>query len=276
MGGGGILAGGARRLARIGVHAAFPLRCWQCDTLYAPRETGRHAVQAATPSPFGRLMDAFLCPRCIGGYAPVRHPLCPGCGQPYRTDQGIDHLCADCTADPPAFEAARAAGIYGQPLKTLIHHFKYQGRAELARPFGKLLWDALIRFYDPRMIDLILPVPLHWFRRIRRGFNQSALLLREWGRFADDAGIPMTSIANTRHLLIRRRRTPAQTGLGKHQRRANLKGAFSASSADIVHGKRVLLVDDVLTTGVTAAECAKALKSAGADAVQVLTLARAV
>ncbi len=272
----GLLTRWTVRLTRIGVHAAFPLRCWQCDSLYAPLEKDLGAVEAAAPSSFGWLMNAFVCPHCASGYAPVRPPLCHACGQPYRTDQGIDHLCADCLSNPMTYTTARAAGLYAPPLKTLIHQFKYQGRCELARPLGRLLWDALMRFYDPQQIDLIVPVPLHWFRLFRRGFNQAALLVRDWRQFAADAGMPWKPRVITHHLMNRRRRTPAQTGLGKRQRRANLKDAFVVPQTDSVNGKRVLLVDDVLTTGATAVECTKALKSAGADTVQVLTLARAV
>jgi ComF family protein len=276
MGGAGLLARGASRLARIGIHATFPLRCWQCDSLYASRNAGIGVAEGGETFAFGRLMDAYLCPHCAESHTPVRHPLCPACGRPYRTDQGIDHLCPDCLENPMAFDAARAAGIYDQPLKTLIHQYKYQGRVELARPFGKMLWNALLRFYDPREFDLIIPVPLHWFRRFRRGFNQAALLVRNWRRYATDAGMRWRSGAVAPHLLSRRRRTSAQTGFGRRQRAANLKDAFTVLRPDDVRYKRILLVDDVLTTGATAVECAKTLVSAGADVVKVLTLGRAV
>jgi ComF family protein len=275
MGRSGLLARGASRLSRIGVHAVFPLRCWQCNVLYAARDEGVPMAQATGALSFGRLMDLYLCPRCAGGYAAVRHPLCPACGRLYGTDQGVDHLCDDCLAHPKAFEAARAAGVYAQPLKTLIHQYKYKGRAELARPLGRLLWDALLRFYDPREFDVIIPVPLHWFRRFRRGFNQADLLVRQWWQYAAHAGIAWKPDAVAPHLLSRRRRTPAQSGLGRRQRLTNLKKAFSVPRADRVRAKRVLLVDDVMTTGTTVAECTKVLMSAGAEGVKVLTLARA-
>lgn len=276
MGRSGLLARGASRLSRIGVHAVFPLRCWHCNALYAAQGQGVPMTQEAGPLSFGRLMDVYLCPGCAGGYTAIRHPLCPACGRPYGTDQGVDHLCADCLEKPMAFEAARAAGVYAQPLKTLIHQYKYKGRVELARPLGRLLWDALLGFYDPRGFDLIIPVPLHWFRRFRRGFNQADLLVRQWWRYAADAGIVWKPNPVVPHLLSRRRRTPAQTGLGKRQRVTNLKNAFIVPRGDLVRGKRVLLVDDVMTTGTTVVECTKALMSAGADGVKVLTLAQAV
>lgn len=274
MGGAGLLARGASRLAHIGVHAAFPLRCWQCDSLYDSRNAGRDAGEGGEPFSFGRLMGAYLCADCAWSHQPVRHPLCLACGRPYGTEQGVDHVCPDCLANPMAFEAARAAGVYDQPLKTLIHQYKYQGRTELARPFGRMLWNALLRFYDPREFDVIIPVPLHWFRRFRRGFNQAALLVRHWHQYAAEGGMRWRPCAVAPHLMSRRRRTSAQTGLGRRQRAANLKDAFIVRHPDAVHGQRILLVDDVLTTGTTAVECTKALMSAGADVVKILTLAR--
>ena len=276
MRGGERLAGETRRLARIGIDATFPLRCWHCESLYRPQAVDLHlAVDEGTIS-FGKLMASYLCQSCIAGYAPLQHPMCPRCGRPFRTDHAVDHTCPDCHGREMFFEASRAAGDFEEPLKTLIHQYKYQGRTELARPFGQLLWDALMRFYDPWTFDAVIPVPLHWYRRYRRGFNQAALLLREWERLAADAGLHWNRHWVLHHVLARRRRTAAQTGLGKEERAANLKGAFIVRCADAVEGKRLLLIDDVLTTGATVAECARALMNAGASVVSVLTLARAV
>jgi len=262
MGGCGLLNEGVSRIARVGVNAVFPLRCWQCASLYVSDKSDGHQDHEDTVISFDRLMTTCLC-------------LCSACGRPFRTDHGVDHSCPDCQADPPAFEMARAAGIYDFPFKTLIHHYKYQGRAELARPFGKLLWSALMRCYDPLEFDRIIPVPLHWYRRFRRGFNQAVLLLKDWRRYAEADGLPWDHRLISTHVLVRRRRTLAQARLGKDERAANLKDAFNVSRREDVKGRRILLVDDVLTTGVTAAECAKALIHAGAAVVKVLTLARA-
>ncbi len=276
MGGGKLLVKGVNRLVRIGVDAVFPLRCWQCEALYRPLENVAHPVQSKAQISFGRLMAPYICPDCAGRFTPVDHPLCPDCGRPYQTDHGVDHTCPECLRHPMAFTAARAAGAYDQPLKTLIHHYKYQGRTELALPFGKLLWRTLVHHYDPMVFDLIIPVPLHWYRRYRRGFNQAALLLRNWPRYAADAGVSLNAGRIADHVLVRRRPTSAQPGLDKHARAENQRGAFVVPRGKPIDGRHILLVDDVLTTGATAAECSKALLEAGAAAVDVLTLARAV
>ena len=270
------LVGETRRLARIGIDATFPLRCRLCESLYRPKAVDLHRVEVEETISFGKLMAPYLCRSCAVGYVPFQHPMCPRCGRPFGTEHAVDHTCPDCLDREMVYEASRAAGAFEEPLKTLIHQYKYQGRTELARPFGRLLWDALMRFYDPLAFDAMIPVPLHWYRRYRRGFNQAALLLREWQRHATDAGIHWNRHKVLQHALVRRRRTAAQTGLGKEERETNLKGAFIVRCAELVEGKRLLLIDDVLTTGATVAECARALMNAGAAAVKVLTLARAV
>ncbi len=276
MSGGEILIGGLKRLARIGVNAAFPLRCWQCEAFYLPQGTDAHQVDDEETIAIGRWVAPYLCKNCASGIRSIHHPLCPACGRPFKTDHGVDHHCHDCFGQAPAFDAARAAVAFDEPVKTLVHHYKYQGRTELARPLGKVLWNALIRFYDPQEFDLVVPVPLHWYRRYRRGFNQAAVLLQDWRQYAADGGIQWNSDRITNRVLVRKRRTSAQIGLGKRARAANLKGAFMAPNSEEIDNKRILLVDDVLTTGATVVACATALKHAGAAAVKVLTIARAI
>jgi ComF family protein len=271
-----LLFSGKNQIARIGIDAAFPLRCWQCERLYHQEDTEQNgAAQGGGRRP-GQLMAEYLCPECAGRFEPIESPLCSKCGRPFGTEHGVDHECPDCLERPFGFAAARAAALYLPPLKTLVHHYKYQGRTQLAYPFGQLLWNALKRFYDLNTLDLIIPVPLHWFRRYRRGFNQAALLLRHWHELARKQGLDLNREMVSTKILVRRKHTLAQAGLGKQERRANLKGAFTVPQPKAVEGKRILLVDDVLTTGATVAECTKALRDSGAASVNVLALARAV
>lgn len=267
-----------RRFLTICTDAVFPTRCWQCERMYfrqnrEPTETDgeRGAYQA-----FGALMADYLCPQCTAFFEPIQSPLCPRCGRPFTTRHGVDHLCPDCRNNTSGFDAARASGVFDHALKTIIHHYKYQGRTELVHPMGRLLWETLHRFFDLNAFDLVLPVPLYWFRQYRRGFNQASLLVRQWKKLADAQGAVFNPSMLSENVLIRRRHTASQTGLGRQHRCANLKDAFAVRSRKDVQGKRILLVDDVLTTGATADACATALKSAGAVSVKVLTLARTV
>jgi ComF family protein len=161
------------------------------------------------------------------------------------------------------FDAAYSFGFYEGELRELVHLFKYGRVQTLAKPLGRLLALALPR---EESFDVIVPMPLHWRKRWQRGFNQSALLAHEMSRRTH---IPV------KNALRRVRFTATQAGLTNAKRRQNVSGAFRAKRERALDGQRVLLVDDVMTTGATAASCARALKIAGARQVTLLTLARA-
>ncbi len=216
------------------------------ETLFEPRCTACDAP--GTP----------FCGRCALGLEPVGSPMCARCGLPFP-DAGADRLCAVCVRRPPAFARARAAYLYGGPLEEAIQRMKYGRRPELAADLARLLRATL-----PPPADLVVPVPLHPRRLAERGFNPAVLLFRPWAR---DLRLPFAP-----RLLRRLRPTPAQAGLGLVERRRNVRGAFAARRR--VDGLRLVLVDDVMTTGSTAHACAVALRRAGARSVVVLTLAR--
>jgi ComF family protein len=167
-----------------------------------------------------------------------------------------------CRRGLRGFDAAYSFGSYEGTLRELIHLFKYGRIRTLAGPLGRMIASAVPR---DRVFDAVVPVPLHWRRRLDRGFNQSELLARAVAR---RYGLGVTNAAR------RRRATPAQAGLSNAGRRTNVAGAFTVKRPRAVAGCRVLLVDDVMTTGATAGACAAALRRAGATYVALLTLAR--
>jgi len=168
--------------------------------------------------------------------------------------------CGLCRAGLTGFDAAFSFGSFEDELRELIHLLKYGRVRTLARPLGNLLALALPH---TEQFDVVVPIPMHWLRRWRRGFNQAELLANEIGR---RASVPVC------RLVRRVKATGPQAGLTNAKRRANVAGAFRVVAP--AAGKRILLVDDVLTTGATAAACAAALKRAGAKRVAVLTVAR--
>jgi ComF family protein len=208
-----------------------------------------------------------ICSACHESLKAIDSPLCVVCGIPF-IGAGEDHTCGGCITSQHHVEAARAAVVYEGASRDLIHAFKYRNKTHLRRPLALLTIERLSGFVALRAPDLLIPVPLHRRRLRSRGFNQ-AVLLGEL--YSTHWRIPLD-----RHNLRRTRWTEPQVNLSAGDRRANVRGAFSIRNPDLVRGRRVLLVDDVLTTGSTVEECALVLKSAGAVEVIVVTVARAI
>ena len=187
--------------------------------------------------------------------------FCASCRTPFQNAFPLDAegRCALCRSGLRGFDAAYSFGAYEGVLRELIHLYKYGKVRTLARPLSGLLAQALPR---DEAFDAAVPVPLYWRRRLQRGFNQAELLARGLSR---RTGIPVVKA------LGRVRPTPTQAGLSNSARRQNVVKAFRARS---VPGQRILLIDDVMTTGATATSCALALKQAGARRVALLTVAR--
>ncbi len=177
-------------------------------------------------------------------------------------------MCGNCSTDNPSFDSARGAYAYEGAISNLIHAFKYQNKTHLRRPLAQLTTVALPQLTATSGHDLVLPVPLHRRKLSRRGFNQAVLLGEIIARHA---GLPFD-----RHNLRRIRWTEPQINLKADERRTNVKGAFEVSTPHLVEGLRILLIDDVFTTGSTVEECSRVLKKAGAAAVDVITVARAL
>ena len=225
---------------------------------------------------FEILMSPFICADCSGTYMAVESPMCSTCGIVFKSREGEDHDCGECLNAPKRFGIARSAGMYDKVLMAAIHCFKYKEKIQLARPLGVLLFMAFSRYWNKGNINLIVPIPLHNRKLRSRGFNPSFLLVNEWNFFTKALNGALSVIPVAEDVLVRKRWTEPQTGLGRKDRLQNIKNAFDVSDYSKVKGKKILLVDDVYTTGATANECAKVLMRAGAANVDVLTLARAM
>jgi ComF family protein len=238
----------ARRLGLGLLDAILPPHCLTCEAAVERQGT--------------------LCGDCFRGLHRVTAPFCARCGVPFLHlgQGGPGGLCPGCLAHPPSFGAARAALRYDSASQKLILPFKHADRPELAGPLAAHMARAggalLAR------CDLVAPVPLHWRRLFARRYNQAALLAQRLARGAGRPCIP--------DLLRRRRATPALGDRGAAERAALLDGAFAIrpGAARRVLGRRVLLVDDVMTSGATAEACTRVLLAAGAAAVDVLAAAR--
>ncbi len=209
-----------------------------------------------------------LCAACWSKLSFIAPPYCERLGIPFPFDPGPGVLSMEAIADPPAYARARAAVRFDETARTLVHALKYADRLDLAPIMGR--WMAHAGRDLTREADLLVPVPLHWRRQWARRFNQSALLAEVVGKASE------TPVS---HGALRRvKATPQQVGLARTERARNVQGAFAVRpDARIeVAGRRLVLVDDVLTTSATLEACTRTLMRAGAAAVDVLVFARVV
>lgn len=222
-----------------------------------------------------RLGSPYLCDRCIAAFEPVPLPVCRVCGSPTPVEHVDAHahqeyrsLCMTCRHQNEFhFTSARAAGVFDGALRLAIHRLKYEDREGLGRLLGGWARRAGGKTIMPATPpDIVVPVPLHWTRARERGFNQSLLIAEG---FVGDLAWPIIPSA-----LRRTRRTRPQVDLDASKRGANVAGAFAVTNPRLVEGRRVMLVDDVLTTLHTVNECARVLVEAGATEVYVVAVAR--
>ncbi|GHU02633.1 phosphoribosyltransferase [Alphaproteobacteria bacterium] len=230
-----------RKAFTKGLCAILPWRCPGCGAL--------------TSAP------QVLCEDCIAGVLFLRGPFCPKCGNPGDSAE----VCPRCRAKRPPFAALRSAAEYDGTARKMILQFKHADRTDLAPVLA--LWLAVAGRDLLADLDALVAVPMHPLRRLKRKYNQAALLAESLGR--------LTGIPRLHGSLARVRATASQGRKGRVSRRANVAGAFCVPDPSRVKGLSVGLIDDVLTTGATAAECARALRRAGARRVVVLTVARA-
>ncbi|WP_051048839.1 ComF family protein [Rhodopseudomonas sp. B29] len=209
-----------------------------------------------------------VCAACWAQLSFIAPPYCDRLGIPFVYDPGPGMLSMQAIADPPAYARARAAVRYDDIAKTLVHGLKFHDRTDLAPTMGQWMAHAGKPLLDEA--DVLVPVPLHWRRGFSRRYNQSGALARAIGK---QTGLPVAVEA-----LRRIRPTAHQIGLSRSERAANVQGAFkvAADRKHVIQGRRVVLIDDVLTSGATVDACARALLRAKAASVDVLVFARVV
>jgi len=210
----------------------------------------------------------FLCPDCARFLFRVGAAVCEKCGRRLPGEITPPIICGACVTSPLAFDRARSSLLLEGTGQDFVAAFKYGESPHLAEPAGRWMKDAGDTYYRWSDYDLIVPVPLHHRKKRERGFNQSELLGRRLSR--------LTGIAFSRRKLIRCRYTRTQTRLNPKERKMNVRGAFRVSDGKYFGRKKLLLIDDVYTTGATVNECSLTLKKAGASRVDILTLARAI
>ena len=229
----------------------YPDRCFVCSVAIARRQ------------------DCGICSVCWNKALALRinPPRCSSCGLPFQSfDDDSEHLCGNCILRVPPYSGARSFGYYTAELSSVIRELKFNGRRNTVRLLAPLLAGTFLMNWNREDFDALVPVPLHPRRRRERGYNQSELLTRCVAR---QLTLPCCEG------LARVRPTAPQVGLTDSQRQENVRNAFRCCNAGQISGRRILLVDDVMTTGATVASAAQALLDGGALRVSVLTVARA-
>lgn len=206
---------------------------------------------------------AYLCPKCIDSITLIEPPVCSKCGTPCQA-----FLCDECYHREYAFERARSAGVFDGALREAIHALKYRSYEAVAEPLAEIMARAFAGTGLARYADVLVPIPIHASRLLEHGFNHSELLAHLLSR---RIGVPVEP-----DVLRKVRKTAQQVDLPREERALNIQGSFAAERSDRIAGKRVLLIDDVFTTGSTLNEAAHVLIAAGAEEVRAYTLARSL
>lgn len=210
-----------------------------------------------------RADESYLCPECIEKIDVIELPYCRKCGIPCDPNR---NLCGNCQEREYQFDSARSVGVFEDVLREAIHALKYGNHAMMAEPLGELMARHYPKTYLEHSVDFAIPIPIHRSRLVERGFNQSLELARV---FCRQVSLPLDT-----GVLVKNRKTLDQIDLPEERRFENMEGCFTVRNPEAVSGRRILLVDDVLTTGATINEAARTLRAAGAREVHGYTLAR--
>jgi ComF family protein len=271
----------AKKLSLFMTYLFFPLKCLKCQkiipfaNLNSLSEPGDRHHACGHPS--FKLFDTFFCSDCINkNLENFERPFCKGCGKKFdyiEYSGNENHFCSECLKAPGQIGRVRAGARYSGVVKESIHYFKYQKKLGLAEPLETIIFSGYHKYFSTSEIDVILPVPLHDSKLRQRGFNQSFLVVKNFKKILQKNNTS-SQVEIDLYSLKRVRKTDPQIHFSAEQRKENVKNAFQVMNPDRIRNKKILLVDDVYTTGATSTEAVSELLKAGALTVDVLVIAR--
>jgi len=251
----------------------FPLKCLKCQKIILKTDQNNQADNNVSKDFSINLFGKYFCKDCILlKYEPFEPPFCERCGKKFEHKFIKNHLCEDCLQSSHNVRKVRAGARYSGIVKESIQFFKYQKKLALAEPLEKVIFSGFLKYFIPFENDVIMPVPLHISKLKQRGFNQAFLVVKNFEKMLKKNNISLTLNIDL-YSMKRIKKTNPQTNLSAQQRKENIKDAFKIVNIEKIKNKRILLVDDVYTTGATSAEAALTLLDAGALTVDVLVIA---
>ncbi|MCK5098555.1 MAG: ComF family protein [Desulfobacteraceae bacterium] len=268
----------------------FPLKCLKCQKIINKQinkykqnnKTGflpGYPLDYLAEQSFSEnLFRNFFCSDCITlSYEPFIPPFCKRCGKKFEYieyKQTENHFCEDCLKTSNGIGKVRAGAHYSGIVKKSIQYFKYQKKLSLAKPLERIIFKGFTQYFNPSEVDILMPVPLHISKLKQRGFNQAFLVVKNFKKIMRKKNIA-SQLEVDLYSLKRVKKTDPQTNFSAEQRKENVKNAFKVMNREKIKNKKILIVDDVYTTGATSTEAAFELLSAGAASVDVLVIARA-
>ena len=257
----------------------FPLKCLNCHKLIPRTDQNTKITDSSVDKSIsGKLFEKYFCSDCITQtFEFFEPPFCERCGKKFEYNEyahAQNHFCEDCLKSKSKIGRVRAGARYSGIVKESIQHFKYQKKLALAKPLEKILFSGFNEYFDPSNIDLIIPVPLHASKLRQRGFNQSFLVIKNFIKMLKKIN-GQYKLEIDYNSLKRVKKTNPQIQFTAEQRKENVKNAFKIVNKEKIKNKKILLIDDVFTTGATSTEAASELLCAGALSVDVLVIARA-
>jgi ComF family protein len=252
----------------------FPFKCLKCQKIIPNTEYEYQTDNYTSKDLPLNLFKKYYCKDCISsGYELFEPPFCERCGKKFEHQFLQNHLCEDCLNPSKNIRKVRAGARYSGIVKESIQFYKYQKKLALVEPLERIIFSGFMEFFEPAEIDVIMPVPLHTSKLKQRGFNQAFLVAKNFSKMLkkNNIFVPLTIDL---YSMKRVKKTDPQTNYSAEQRKENVKDAFKVVNLEKVKNKRILLVDDVYTTGATSSEAALALYGAGALTVDVLVIAR--
>lgn len=248
----------------------YPDICLICGTFFSITKKPLNYIP--TYARFEDLFVNFLCQKCLKNYSKIDKPYCKKCGRPVIAGKNNELICGACQEVPPYFSKHRSCFLFKDSIVDIVHMLKYNKKLFLSKKISYFMLDLYLSLYLEEIPDYIIPVPMHKSKLRKRGYNQTYLIAKEMLFLAKKSGIFFPEFKY--NIITKVKDTKSQTGLGALERKNNLKKAFCLENRSLAKRKKILLIDDVITTGTTLDEISRLFYRAGAKSVDALTFAR--